>query len=101
MVEVLFKYYGKGEFEVFSVGIEFYVVDFCMFVVIEYFGLKIDDLYLKYLNDVSNLYFDYVIILCDDVVKECVNCVDGSYCFVWDFIDFKMCFEFYVFEKIL
>ncbi|MFO6424787.1 metalloregulator ArsR/SmtB family transcription factor [Motilimonas sp. KMU-193] len=85
MAEALLKHHGKGDYEVYSAGIEPNSVDSRTLSALEYFGLHTDGLYPKHLDEVSNIHFDFVITLCDQAAKECDSRVNGTHFLAWDF----------------
>lgn len=101
MAEALLTHHGKGQYQVFSAGNEPSAVDPRTFSAIEHFGLPIEGLHSKHLDEISDIHFDFVITLCDQAAKECDNRVNGSNCLAWDFPEPRSRQDANPFEKTL
>lgn len=101
MAEALLKHHGKGEYEVYSAGTQPHSVDARTLAAIAHFGLPINDLRSKHLDEVANIHFDFVITLCDSVATECDKRVNGTHCLAWDFPEPRARKEANPFEKTL
>lgn len=101
MAEALLRHHGKGECEAFSAGTEPHSVDSSALSAIEHFGLPVEGLRSKHLDEVASIHFDYVITLCDKAAKECDSRVTGTNCLAWDFPEPRSRNEPNPFEKTL
>jgi protein-tyrosine-phosphatase/DNA-binding transcriptional ArsR family regulator len=101
MAEALLKHHGKGNYEVYSAGTEPDSVDTRTLAAIKHFGLRVDGLRSKHLDEVANIYFDFVITLCDKAATVCDSFVNGTNCLAWDYPEPRSRKEANPFEKTL
>jgi len=71
MAEAILRHKSGDVFEVFSAGTQPDKVDENTLIALEKFGLSIDDLSAKSIENFVGQSFDYVITLCDKATQEC------------------------------
>ncbi|WP_020412862.1 arsenate reductase ArsC [Microbulbifer variabilis] len=87
IAEALLRYHSGAFFEVASAGTSPEPVDIRAISALKRFGIPIQGLYSKSLDEVSNQSFDLVITLCDKSQREYVPSPTHSKIIAWDFED--------------
>ncbi|MDP2636506.1 MULTISPECIES: metalloregulator ArsR/SmtB family transcription factor [unclassified Pseudoalteromonas] len=89
MAEALLRHKAGDLFDIFSAGTSPELIDPRTLDAIEKFGLTIDNLKSKSVDEFSGKEFDFVITLCDKANKECRNFPGAKAQLAWDFPDPK------------
>ena len=101
MAEALLTHHSKDEYQVYSAGTKPHGVDSRTLSAIKHFGLPVDGLHSKHLDEVVNIHFDFVITLCDEAEQECDSRIQGTNCLAWHFPEPRSRQEDNSFEKTL
>lgn len=89
MAEALLRYKAGELFDISSAGTLPELIDPRTLDALEKFGLTIDDLKSKSVDEFSGQEFDFVITLCDKANQECRNFPGAKAQLAWDFPDPK------------
>ncbi|KTF14167.1 metalloregulator ArsR/SmtB family transcription factor [Pseudoalteromonas sp. H105] len=89
MAEALLRHKASELFDISSAGTSPELIDPRTLDALEKFGLTIDDLKSKSVDELSDQEFDFVITLCDKANQECRNFPGAKAQLAWDFPDPK------------
>jgi len=90
MAEVLLRHRAGDKFDVFSAGTEPDEVDIRAVDALNKFGLAVETLRSKSVEEFDGQKFDYVITLCDKANNECRSYPGANKQLAWDFPDPKL-----------
>jgi ArsR family transcriptional regulator, arsenate/arsenite/antimonite-responsive transcriptional repressor / arsenate reductase (thioredoxin) len=89
MAEALLRHQAGDKYDVFSAGTRPERVDQRALAALQSFGVNIDNLASKHLDQFQEQAFDFVITLCDKASQECGNFANAGERLSWHFEDPK------------